>query len=104
MKYETNNLDEAAYLALQGYHITVKRTGPRSAVFSFETDTLFNEVRAKVLEGRRDLRAAPLARHTGGPEERMRWPAVFGKTRCVTATRACGAGDGSANGLPLLVS
>ena len=35
MKYDTNNIDEAAYLALQGYHFTVTRTGPISALFSF---------------------------------------------------------------------
>lgn len=33
MKYDTNNIDEAAYLALQGYHFTVKRTGYLCAVF-----------------------------------------------------------------------
>ena len=47
MNYETNNLDEAAYLALQGYHFTITRTGQISASFSFETDKHFNEVRAK---------------------------------------------------------
>ena len=51
MKYDTNNLDEAAYLALQGYHITVTRTGPISATFSFETDERFNEVRATFWKG-----------------------------------------------------
>ena len=51
MKYDTNNLDEAAYLALQGYHITVTRTGPFSATFSFETDERFNEVRATFWKG-----------------------------------------------------
>ena len=43
MKYDTNNIDEAAYLALQGYHFTVRRTGAISALFSFETDKHFNE-------------------------------------------------------------
>ena len=51
MKYDTNNLDEAAYLALQGYHFTVTRTGPISALFSFENDEHFNEVRAKFWKG-----------------------------------------------------
>jgi hypothetical protein len=51
MKYDTNNLDEAAYLALQGYRFTVTRTGPISASFSFETDEHFNEVRAKFWKG-----------------------------------------------------
>jgi len=30
MKYDTNNIDEAAYLALQGYHFTVTRARGRS--------------------------------------------------------------------------
>ena len=51
MKYDTNNLDEAAYLALQGYDFTVKRTGSISASFSFETDEQFNEVRARFWKG-----------------------------------------------------
>lgn len=51
MKYDTNNIDEAAYLALQGYYFTVTRTGPISATFSFETDERFNEVRAKFWKG-----------------------------------------------------
>jgi hypothetical protein len=51
MKYETNNIDEAAYLALQGYHFTVTRTGPISALFSFEKDEHFDEVRAKFWKG-----------------------------------------------------
>jgi hypothetical protein len=51
MMYDTNNIDEAAYLALQGYHFIVKRTGPISALFSFETDERFNEVRAKFWQG-----------------------------------------------------
>jgi len=51
MKYDTNNLDEAAYLALQGYPFTVTRTGQVSALFSFETDDHFNEVRAKFWRG-----------------------------------------------------
>ena len=51
MKYDTNNLDEATYLALQGYHFTVARTGPISALFSFETDEHFNDVRAKFWKG-----------------------------------------------------
>jgi len=51
MKYDTNNIDEAAYLALQGYHFTVKRTGPNSALFSFEKAENFDEVRAKFWKG-----------------------------------------------------
>ncbi len=51
MKYDTNNIDEAAYLALQGYHFIVTRTGPISALFSFEKDDHFNEVRAKFWKG-----------------------------------------------------
>jgi hypothetical protein len=51
MKYDTNNIDEAAYLALQGYHFTVTRTGPISALFSFEKDEHFNEVRSKFWKG-----------------------------------------------------
>jgi hypothetical protein len=51
MKYDTNNIDEATHLALQGYHFTVARTGPISALFSFETDKHFNEARAKFWKG-----------------------------------------------------
>ena len=51
MKYDTNNLDEAAYLVLQGYPFTVTRTGPISALYSFETDEHFNEARAKFWKG-----------------------------------------------------
>ena len=51
MKYDTNNIDEAAYLALQGYHFTVTRTGPISALFSFEKDEHFDQVRSKFWKG-----------------------------------------------------
>ena len=51
MKYDSNNIDEAAYLALQGYHFTVTRTGPVSALFSFEKNEHFDEVRAKFWKG-----------------------------------------------------
>jgi hypothetical protein len=51
MKYDTNNLDEAAYLALQGYDFTVTRTGPNSALFSFEKGEHFDEVRATFWKG-----------------------------------------------------
>jgi uncharacterized protein DUF5659 len=51
MKYDTNNIDEAAYLALQGYHFTVTRTGPKSAVFSFEKCENFDEIRARFWKG-----------------------------------------------------
>ena len=47
MTHDTNNIDEAAYLALQGYHFKVTRTGPISALFSFEVDARFKEIRAK---------------------------------------------------------
>jgi len=51
MKHDTNNIDEAAYLALQGYSPTVRRTGPKSAVFSFEKDERFDEARARFWKG-----------------------------------------------------
>ena len=51
MKYETYCLDEAAYLALRGYSVTVTRTGPVSALFSFKTDEHFNEARAGFWKG-----------------------------------------------------
>ena len=51
MKYDTNNIDEAAYLALQGYCFTVTRTGPNSALFSFEKDENFDKGRAKFWKG-----------------------------------------------------
>jgi hypothetical protein len=51
MKYNTHNIDEAAYLALQGYRFTVTRTGSISASFSFEIDEHFNEVRAGFWKG-----------------------------------------------------
>jgi hypothetical protein len=51
MKYDTHSLDEAAYLALQGYTFTVTRTGQVSALFSFETDECFNEACAKFWKG-----------------------------------------------------
>ncbi len=51
MKYDTNNIDEAAYLALQGYHFTVTRTGSISALFSFEKDEHFDDVRARFWKG-----------------------------------------------------
>jgi hypothetical protein len=51
MKYDTHNIDEAAYLALQGYPVTVTGAGPNSALFSFETDEHFNEVCARFWKG-----------------------------------------------------
>ena len=51
MKYDTHNIDEAAYLALQGHRFTVTRTGPISALFSFETDEHFDEALAKFWRG-----------------------------------------------------
>jgi len=51
MQYDTNNIDEAAYLALQGYRFTVTRTGQVSALFSFEADEHFDEVRARFWTG-----------------------------------------------------
>jgi hypothetical protein len=51
MQYDTHNIDEAAYLALQGYQFSATRTGPISAVFSFRTDNQFDDVRAKFWKG-----------------------------------------------------
>jgi len=51
MKYDSNNIDEAAYLALHGYYFNVTRTGPVSALFSFEKDEHFDEVRARFWKG-----------------------------------------------------
>jgi hypothetical protein len=51
MRYDTNNLDEAAYLALQGYRFTVARTGRISALFSFEKDAELDEVLATFWKG-----------------------------------------------------
>lgn len=51
MKYDTNNIDEAAYLALQGFDFTVTRTGPNSALFSFEKDEHFDQIRARFWKG-----------------------------------------------------
>lgn len=51
MHYDTNSIDEAAYLALQGYSPTVRRTGPISTLFSFEKNEQFDEVRAKFWKG-----------------------------------------------------
>jgi hypothetical protein len=56
MKYDTNNIDEAAYLALQGYHFTVTRTGPISALFSFEKDEQFDGVRARFWKGEANVK------------------------------------------------
>ena len=51
MQYDTNNLDEAAYLALQGYPFTATRTGPVSATFSFTVGKDFEEIRSKFWKG-----------------------------------------------------
>jgi hypothetical protein len=51
MQYDTHNIDEAAYLSLQGYRFSVTRTGPISAAFSFLTDSQFDNVRAKFWKG-----------------------------------------------------
>ena len=51
MTHDTNNIDEAAYLALQGYDVKVTRTGAISALFSFEVDARFKEIRAKFWSG-----------------------------------------------------
>jgi hypothetical protein len=51
MKYDSNNIDEAAYLALHDYYFTVTRTGPVSALFSFEKDEHFDDVRARFWKG-----------------------------------------------------
>ena len=51
MTHDTNNIDEAAYLALQGYHVKVTRTGAISALFSFEVDERFKKVRSTFWKG-----------------------------------------------------
>ena len=51
MQYDTNNLDEAAYLALQGFPFTTTRTGPVSASFSFTVGKGFEEIRTKFWKG-----------------------------------------------------
>jgi hypothetical protein len=51
MKYDTHNIDEAAYLALQGYRFTVTRTGQISALFSFQTDERFDAALAGFWKG-----------------------------------------------------
>ena len=51
MQYDTNNLDEATYLALQGFPFKTKRTGPASANFSFEVGKGFEEIRSKFWKG-----------------------------------------------------
>src|SRR4051812_42088316 len=55
MKYGTYCLDEAAYLALRGYSVTVTRTGPVSALFSFKTDEHFDEARAGFWKGKESV-------------------------------------------------
>lgn len=95
MKYDCNNLDEAAYLALQGYRFTVTRTGQVSALFSFETDERFDEVRSRFWKGEANVqlhhwlatRAAlknecvrrPL------PEKRIASPSIVPAEREITA-------------------
>ena len=105
MKYDTNNLDEAAYLALQGYRFTVTRTGPISASFSFETDEHFNEVRARFWKGE----ASVQLHHWLATRAALKNECVashYRKTHCFTVTRACGARDRSRrhDRLRLLVS
>jgi hypothetical protein len=51
MKYDTHNLDEAAYLALQGYDFTVTRAARSSALFSFEKNEEFDTVRTRFWKG-----------------------------------------------------
>ena len=51
MTHDTNNIDEATYLALQGYHANVTRTGAVSALFSFEVDERFKEISSKFWTG-----------------------------------------------------
>ena len=104
MKYDTNNLDEAAYLALQGYPFTVTRTGQVSALFSFETDERFDEVRTRFWKGK-ERAASPRARHADCIEKQMRWPGAFGKACFFAATRTFGACSrgGRNNGPRLLV-
>jgi hypothetical protein len=59
MQYDTNNLDEATYLALQGYRFTVTRTGQVSASFLFETDDRFEEARGRFWKGEASVQLHP---------------------------------------------
>ncbi len=91
MKYDTNNIDEAAYLALQGYHFTVKRTGPNSASFSFEKAENFDEVRAKFWKGEVSVQLHGwLATRTALKNE-MCWSGAIAEASFFTAARTCGA-------------
>ena len=51
MNYDTHNLDEATYLALQGHKFIVTRTSSISALFSFERDERLDEARAGFWRG-----------------------------------------------------
>lgn len=51
MQYDTNNLDEATYLALQGYPFKATRTGPVSANFNFTVADGFEEVCSRFWKG-----------------------------------------------------
>ena len=79
MKYDTNNIDEAAYLALQGYHFTVMRTGPISALFSFEKTEHFNEVRARFWKGEATVQLHSWLATRTASEKRMCRPGASAK-------------------------
>jgi len=51
MQYETSNLDEAAYLALQGLPFEITRIAHASATFSFTVHEQFEEIRARFWQG-----------------------------------------------------
>ena len=51
MQYDTNNLDEATYLALLGFPFKATRTGPVSANFSFAAGEGFEEIRSGFWKG-----------------------------------------------------
>ena len=51
MQYDTNNLDEATYLALHGFPFRTTRTGPVSANFSFAVGEGFEEIRSRFWKG-----------------------------------------------------
>jgi len=51
MPYDTTNLDEAAYLALQGFPFTITRTAHVAAIFSFTVGEAFEEIRGRFWKG-----------------------------------------------------
>lgn len=56
MKYETTNLDDAAYIAMSGYPFSVQRTGAVSANFLFMADDNFENIRSKFWKGEVNVR------------------------------------------------